>query len=143
MAKFKKGDRVQVLEDDSTRIGSPRKGEMGTVDEDNNVNPWVLRDNGTRMGVNENNLELLNKTLRDMQVGDLVQATDGTKLVLERLTQTFLLSKTSNHSRVDDWWTVAEMEERGFTLKAAPAEAKEMTVAEISEKLGYEVKVIK
>ena len=30
-----------------------------------------------------------------------------------------------------------------FKLKAEPTKVKEMTVAEISEKLGYEVKVIK
>lgn len=46
-------------------------------------------------------------------------------------------------TRYGQLFTVHELAMSGFTIKGEPEQAKELTVAEISEKLGYPVKIVK
>lgn len=82
-----------------------------------------------------------------LEVNDIVVDEDGDeKKVLEKLTQTVLMSRTDSLDEAYDWYTKEEIgkkvEEIGWHKKGAE-EVKEMTVEEISKELGYEVKVVK
>lgn len=57
MAKFKRGDRVVCISEGAYIS----VGETGTVDENNDITPWVLIDGKSREPVIESDLELINK----------------------------------------------------------------------------------
>lgn len=55
MAKFKKGDRVIATRDGYAH----KKNEIGTIDEDNSLSPYVRWDKGITDASLEDDLELI------------------------------------------------------------------------------------
>ncbi len=77
MAKFKKGDRCEVVQE----IGRFNKGEVVTVDQDFSSIPWVLREGGERKWVSQSSLRLIKETETEtasaFSVGDIVKIKDS------------------------------------------------------------------
>ena len=80
------------------------------------------------------------KTLNNLEVGDILKQDIYKYKVLAVLPGLVALSFEYNHEKFFSWYTIKQLEEYGYTPEP---EVKEMTVKEISEKLGYEVKIIK
>jgi hypothetical protein len=62
MEKFKKGDRVKLIDDGDDRYGPVKVGMTGVVDENGSVLPWVLWDSmpgDNRWAVDEDDLKLI------------------------------------------------------------------------------------
>lgn len=77
--------------------------------------------------------------LDHLQPGDLIDCSDGdTKKVIDVLPNSALLSNSYNHEETDDFWSIAEMEKRGWTVQQPEPtqEVTELSVAELEEKLG-------
>lgn len=86
---------------------------------------------------------LMKKELKDMEVGDvLIDEYGGERTVLEVLTQSFLPSVADRPAITSMWITFASAEKCGWHFKDQPA-PKKMTLEEVSEKLGYDVEIIK
>lgn len=85
-------------------------------------------------------------TLETLEVGDEVATgTNGTKTVLAVSGKLFALSNVDMPGHLDDWWTVQEMEEKGFTVKLAEPEddTVEMTLEEVAELKGVPVEKLR
>jgi hypothetical protein len=93
----------------------------------------------------DEHLEPITKTLRDMEVGDILVNERGSETkVLEVLINSFLMSCLSGFKNSWDWFTFEEAEEEGWKLKTQEEpEVEEMTVADVCKELGREVKIIK
>lgn len=81
-------------------------------------------------------------SIDELSVGDVLVNDGDERTVLAICGKVACLSLVDGSEEVSDWWTAKELNEEGWKLKDEE-EPKEMTVAEISEKLGYEVKVVK
>lgn len=140
MAKFSTGDRVRALQRDRWHS----KYELGTVDEDNSACLFVVWDSGNTSVAFEGNLELIErkeKTMEDLQKGDVIYDKEGDAYtVLARLEDIVWLSEYNNPKRIFNYYLISDLEDNDFYLKTEPTE---MTVAEVEEKLGYPVKIIR
>lgn len=84
------------------------------------------------------------KTLRDMEAGDIIVHTDGFEArVLFANKYMFIRSAFGDFKTARWQHTFEEAERVGWKLKGQEEEVQEMTVKQISEKLGHEVKIIK
>lgn len=91
----------------------------------------------------DEDLEPSEKTLENLEVGDILVDCDGEKKVLGICGLVYFLSEYGNFDRCGlVGWTLESIKEEGLKLKGESG-PKEMTVKEISDKLGYEVKVVK
>lgn len=133
MSEYKEGDRVLCK----------RNGIQfaGTVDDFERV---ISDIDGT-----EFNLSIIIQKLtgiRTAKVGDVLVDLNGDEVKIIAITnnhQAVLRSPRGNLKATLEWLTFEELEELGLKLKDQPTEPKEMTVAEISKELGYDVKVVK
>jgi len=137
---FKQGDKVICVKDCEKNSICAKKGQTGFVNGDLDIltrGVWVCSS--------LNNWKLINKqmkTLDNLEVGDLLNKGDYKFKVLAVLQELVAISYHSNHTTLNCWCTLTELKKNGYTLYQKP-EVKELTVKEISEKLGYEVKIIK
>lgn len=86
-------------------------------------------------------LELAEKSLDNLQVGDILVHTDGDEAkVLATLGDVFLRSGWNDFEITDSWFTAMEAKTYDWTIKQdSPAPATtELSVAELEEKLGIE-----
>lgn len=86
------------------------------------------------------------RTIKDgLEEGDVITNTRYTKKVLGICGEVIFVSHNNNHSIASTLQhTLKELVEQGYELLQKESNSiKEMTVAEISEKLGYDVKVVK
>lgn len=133
MSEYKEGDRV-LCKKNGIQFA-------GTVDDFERV---ISDIDGT-----EFNLSIIIQKLtgiRTAKVGDvLVDYLNGDEVKIIATTnnhQAVLRSLRGEFEHSSEWLTFEELEP-GFKLKDQPTESKEMTVAEISKELGYDVKVVK
>ena len=141
MAKFKIGDQVRVIkEHDYFEIG-----EILTVDEDDFPPRCISEKTGKRWAVSENKLELVEKTLDTLEVGDVLVDKDGSECqVLGVCGRVIFLSLFNDFDMAGDYYTKEELKSRGYKLKQPdqPQTPKQMTHAEIEEALGYRVEIV-
>lgn len=83
------------------------------------------------------------RSIRDVQVGDVLLDSGGDECTVATRTGDILVFTyvQDGNVKASSNFHINEIATR-FTLKLEPSEVKEMTVAEISEKLGYQVRVI-
>lgn len=134
--KFKVGDLV-----DTTNCSYMQQGTVTRVE-----NEWVyFRDEcGNECFHLEKNVKLVKRgdSMDNLQKGDVVIESDGDEqTVLARLEDCVLLSIYNDSTYTSNWSTIQELKNLGYKLKSDTPQ--ELTVEEISEKLGYEVKVVK
>jgi len=139
---FKIGDRFKVIEN-----GLFDAGEIITLKEDDGTNNPLFwdADKSNCYFRSFSYLEPYPKTIRDVQVGDVViDKGDGDEyLVLERGQSTVTLSEYGNFEVVGVSYTFDKLEKH-FTLKDAPeVEQTVLTMDQIAEKFGVEVSRLK
>jgi hypothetical protein len=137
MATFKKGDHVKL-------IGGYDKGSYGVMENDDSDIVLVFAPGApVRRAKPENYLELTTD-LDAVTEGDVLVDRGGSKRkVLGRAGQGALMSLVNDFDRASDSvWAIADLKEHGYKF-ATTEEPVKMTVAEIAERLGHEVEVVK
>jgi hypothetical protein len=141
MAKFKKGDRVRIIDGLLGPWSVPR-GTAGTVDEDDDSTPWVLWDQGEgdrRWAAHENRLTLLEKTMENLQPGDIL-VKDG--LNDKREVQGVIGNAVITIDSDDNMATLSSVEQlkrQGWKLESESTDTTEVSLAEIAEKFSIDV----
>lgn len=89
------------------------------------------------------NLCSAERTLRDMVVGDVIVDKEGYIVkVLAICGEAFLRSFWDDFNRAScSWYTFTEAENAGWKLKEEPQKVREITMKEVCEKFGEEVKI--
>lgn len=82
-------------------------------------------------------LEPLEKTLDDLEKGDVVVISEYERTILARLEDCFLLSAISNNDQTGLWITLSSMKKNGYHFKS-PTKVK-VTMEEVAAALGREV----
>jgi hypothetical protein len=136
--KFKAGDRVRVH---SNRYeGIPATRGAGTICRESSAygGRWEINlDDGQQLGYRVDEIELLEKTLDNLEVDDVLVNEDGNeKTILGVCGKVYLTSAYKNPNSAGSMYTVQELKDAGYTIKGQTAEPVEMTVAEIAKKLG-------
>ena len=80
------------------------------------------------------------KTLNNLEVGDILAQYGYRHKVLAVLPGLVALSSDCDHEAFGYWYSIKQLEGYGYTPEP---EVQEMTIKEVSEKLGYEVKIVK
>ena len=154
MTKFKHGDRVtceiegKFIED--ARISIDMSGAMYlcqseflTVDE--NADNMFGHSDSTAIYwatcLYYYNVKLKEKTLDNLEVGDILVGVYGNKKVLGICGLVYFLSRTGNFNEAERLYTIEEIKHM-HTLKQQD-EPEELTMAELEEELGRKVKIIK
>lgn len=140
---FKINDRVKFINETSSNFGRVGKIIKNILD---GCDYCVLFNDGTRKWFDEedNELELVKPSFDTLLVGDIIEEENGYEAkVLEVGVNSFLKSYFNDFDESDEWFTFKEAKLSSWKVKGQEEEPKEMTVKEISEKLGYEIKVIK
>lgn len=109
-------------------------GNSYAVYDANKTDYWYFR---------EQDLAPVEKTLYDLEVGDVVVSDGGEFKIGAVIGEIIIAIHKNGYATIP--YTAKELKDAGFTLKQPeqPKEAKEMTVSDISKELGYEVKIIK
>ena len=85
----------------------------------------------------------IEKTLDNLEVGDILESASGERSVLAICGDVYCLSYIDYYDVVGSWLTKKEIEKLGYKPKQVE-ETQELTVKEISEKLGIKnLKIIK
>lgn len=119
---FKVGDKIRMKE--SCCDTGAQKGEILIVE----------KGLGVRSKINKSALctcfdiwEKLTKTIRDVEVGDIIVFKNGGKTkVLAVVGDVFLTSLFSNFESSDSWYTFSEAERDGYTIYQEPSEVIEV-----------------
>jgi len=90
------------------------------------------------------NLKLKEKTLDNLEVGDILVGKYGDKKVLGICGLVYFLSNSDQFDATDSNYTIQEIRKR-FTLKKEEyqEEPEELTMAELEKEMGRKVKIIK
>jgi len=138
---LKKGDLFRVIVED----GYFNVDEIITLKQDDGSDcPYFWKEDKSNFWcISFSDLEPHTKTVRDVQVGDVVVSRDGYEhLVLERGQNTVLISFGNEFKKSKDNYTFDELEEY-YTLKAEPVKQTLLTMDQIAEKFGIDVSSLK
>ena len=84
------------------------------------------------------------KTFENLEKGDEVIDDDGyERTVIERLGEIIFSSRSDDRKAASGYATSHTLKELGWKPKQPTEAPKKLTVAEVSEKLGYELEIIK
>jgi len=141
---LKAGDQFKVIEGDSNfhlgEIITP-KGDDGS-----DCPPFWNADKSDYHSMYFSKLEPYTKTVRDAQVGDVVEDSNAARyLVFERGQSTVLLSRKNDFTKTGDSYIFDQLD-RYFTLKDAPEVVSDnvvLSMNEIAEKFGVDVSNLK
>lgn len=138
MAKFKKGDRVRATRNIS--LTPVKAGAVGTVDDDNDDCPYVIWDgfegDNRWPALEETELELLNPSWDNLQVGDILIDDDGDEhRVLGVCGEIIFVSDSDDHRESYLYNTAYEFQQGGWTIKGSEPTTTELTMADIEQKL--------
>lgn len=140
MNKFKIGDKVRVTEDSYYF----KKGDIGVMQEDSSC-PYITVNN-KRFAIDQDRLELYRSTITwdNFEVGDILVNSDGDKAkILARLGDVFWRSVFDDFYSYSMGLTIHEAKKYGWTFKQpVTEEVEELTVEEISKRLGKTIKVV-
>lgn len=141
---FKVGDMV-VRNEPNDECDWVPNGTRGTIVKiENGV--AIIRDakgNECRFGHSIEEFKKLEKTMEDLQAGDIILDCDGDEVkILARVGDLVALSEYSFHDRHDTWKAITQLKDDNYKLKVEE-EVKEMTVAEVEALVGKKVKIVK
>lgn len=92
----------------------------------------------------DSDLKLAVETLENLDEGDTVYNTDGEerRVLFTLRPGLYVMSRTSDNNAASGIYTAAELKKYEYALREAEP-AKEVTMAEVCEKFGYDVKIKK
>ena len=144
---FKPGDIVERINRENFSDSEGWRmdiGEQAVVVRSDEVWATLLLDGGQVAGGNlVENLKLVKeKTMDNLQVGDIITAEDREYKVLVALKGVALLSESYDFDETGTWYTTKELE-NAFEIPGTEEEVREMTVAEVEKLVGKKVKIVK
>jgi len=137
---LKVGDMFRVIEG----VGIFKGGDIITLKEDDGTDwPyfWNNADKSFFWSINFSRLEPYPKTIRDVQVGDVVvgEYSGDERMVLERGQNTVVLSYADDFKKSDDNFTFDELEKQ-YTLKTEPVvDDKTAEAMKLLKEAGYKI----
>ena len=96
-------------------------------------------DNGERCSGHTKHLTLLEKTMDNLQVGDVLTGGGNTYTVQGLLDKLVFVSDPDNPDIAGTFYTIDEVKQDGFKLEE---KTKEMTVADLEKLVGSKVKIV-
>ena len=103
---------------------------------------WVLNKDFTHDNVT--NLKPFNKTIRDVEIGDILVRDGEEQMVLDVREKIVGLSEYYDFNSFCNFYTFEELEKYGYELKDEPEEeVEELTVEQVCKELGRDIKIIK
>jgi len=103
---------------------------------------WALNKDFTYDNVT--NLKPFNKTIRDVEIGDILIRDGDEQMVLDVREKIVGLSEYDDFENFDCFYTFEELEKYGYKLKDEPEEEiEELTVEQVCKELGRDIKIIK
>ena len=152
MARFKKGDRVTIVNDKLAQYGVP-KGCHGTVDEDDSDEPWVFWDEGDadrRWCTGGENLsgnkyeDMARDTVEKYHIGDLYTRNGGTECYVSGVCGTNVFFGNVENDEAVTFYSDAEIIEEFKKIEEVTVdEAVELTMDAIADKFGVDVSKLK
>lgn len=154
MAKFKKGDKVKIIDGHKNKCGIMNNCEdisyLIIDDVQSSGYHYTAYDSkGKMIGVcygcyNDKDLTLFVKTSIDqVEVGDTVTDGLGKMKVLEVFTNTFIVSTIYNYTDTGKFLSFKEAENDGWKIVQPVEEIEELTMEEVCAQLGKTVKIKK
>ena len=159
---MKKGDKVKIKEKfwkiesgiiafDSMKKLAGRTLEIKSVDSDGDFHTKQDDSNDdTRWDWDKNWLELIPRTIDDVQEDDLITDGDVFRRVLGRAGKAVFLTynwRKGEEERTDafDTYSIQELKDKNFTIvnETPPPEKLELTLEQVAEKFGVDVTNIK
>ena len=101
---------------------------------------WQLNKDFTNDSVT--NLKPFNKTIRDVEIGDILIRDGDEQMVLDVREKIVALSEDDDFEIFGYFCTFEELEE-DYKLKDEPEEVEELTVEQVCKELGRDIKIIK
>lgn len=161
--KFKVGDKVRLISKNYYCDNGFDIGDTVEVNDSDCIGTYKIRiENDSTIGyVNADQLVKIDFTKADLQTGDVVTTRKGTRLLLidehfkwldgEACTLDYLFELNDDLTYNYDLYVgnenndIIKVERPTYTTvyERDENEVKEMTIAEISKALGYEVKIVK
>lgn len=138
---MKIGDKVKVIKIDTIFCG-----QIGTIIEKGNIYDWKVDFGYDYNYFYEEDLELVSKTLDNLEVGDILVDKDrDEKKVLGICGEVYFLSYENNFDSFGDMYTLKEIKKLGFKLKSGKSSDKtiEVSMDEIAEKFSIPVEKLK
>ena len=151
--KFKHGDRVtceingEYIDDARVSINASGKTYI-CQNRQNGINAenkfgysysWMVDKDFISTGAK--NLKLKEKTLDDLEVGDILVGEYGNKKVLGICGLVYFLSRTGNFNEAEGLYTIEEI--KHMHILKQQEEPEEITMAQLEKELGRKVKIIK
>jgi len=142
--ELKVGDRVELINTEFPHTIFVSMGSIGTV-------IGVHRDKSYEVKFNEgfsqtcgpSQLKITERTLDTLQEGDVVVDCDGDeRTVLGMCGRVYLMSGYDGPDYFNDGYTAEQLKEHDYKIKGAEEEVEELTIEEISKRLGKTVKIV-
>ena len=158
--KFKVGDKVRLIKRNGQTDAGGILGNTYEITDTNNGG-WhtiTITNSNSKLFVDADQILLVEFTKNDLQTGDVVTLHNGDKLYLNDcmnftdiaeanfnwLEDTDDLTDNLLYKNDDKDYDIIKVERPTYTtVFERDEEVKEMTIAEISKALGYEVKIVK
>ena len=131
--------KISINEDGTPYIC---QNEKDGIDAENKLGykySWKLLSDFTR--INVTNLKPFKKTLRDVEIGDILIRDGEEQMVLDVREKIIGLSEYDDFEIFDCFYTFEELEE-DYELKDEPEEVEELTVEQVCKELGRDIKII-
>ena len=141
--KFKLGDRVKIIADEYD-TDNGKIVEITKIDDDYiGRYQYKVEGEGLKDWFCDSELELFPHTIDNLEVGDVLVREDGNEqTVLGICDKVYFLSQINKPEKVTVFICTIEEIKEMFTLKSSE-EVEELTIAEISKRLGKTIKVVK
>lgn len=151
--KFKVGDKVKIVAStyQTGEVHGPTQhtvGKIGTIKRADEVSqyPYLVEfeDVDNAMYI-ESNLKLVNKSIYDLQTGDVVIDDDGDRRRVAGVAGDVVFLYPDDTKKYDmelDNYSKIYLDENGYRI-VTEEETTEMTVAEVEALVGKKVKIVK
>lgn len=153
---FKVGQKVRIKKN-AEELTRPKYGwdssmtdMLGHVYEIDEVGFDSLRilnnDKSAMWAFTFDSVESVEKTWDDLAKSDIViDEYDDEYTILIRIDDCVLVSDPYKHTNADNWYTIHELQDEGYTIKQPIQEEKieELTLDQVCKELGRTVKIVK
>lgn len=146
--KFKAGQKVKVVSNPDPSI-RPKRAMVGKVCEIKYIDEsrrrlYAVWDENKSIywWFGESDLQAINRTLDDLEVGDILVDDDGDETkVLGVLGEVIFRSRINEFGVFGIGYTVTELKDEGFKLKQEeqPEDTTELTLKEVADKFNIDV----
>ena len=133
--------KISINEDGTPYICQNEKDGTCAEDRLGYEYSWQLNKDFTNDNVT--NLKPFNKTIRDVEIGDILIRDGEEQMVLDVREKIIGLSEYYDFNSFCNFYAFEELERYGYKLKDEPEEKiEELTVEQVCKELGRDIKII-